>query len=78
MNGGAANFYEFIVDSKNRPGWTQYLAQKLNVMIVTIPGNFKYGGWAQWPGLLLRRSRSLTVLREVARAPQSLLPRTSG
>lgn len=45
VNGGAANFYEFFVDLKNRPGWAQYLAQKLNVMIVTIPGNFKYGGW---------------------------------
>jgi hypothetical protein len=47
MNGGAANFYEFFVDLRNRPGWTQYLAQKLNVMIVTIPGNFRYGGWEQ-------------------------------
>jgi hypothetical protein len=47
MNGGAANMYEFFLDPKNRPGWAQYLAQKLNVMIVTIPGNFKYGGWAQ-------------------------------
>ena len=47
MNGGAANFYEFFVDLKNRPGWAQFLAQKLNVMIVTIPGNFKYGGWEQ-------------------------------
>jgi len=47
MNGGAANFYEFYVDLKNRPGWGQYLAQKLNVMIVSIPGNFKYGGWEQ-------------------------------
>ncbi|HYC71095.1 MAG TPA: hypothetical protein VEB66_07815 [Opitutaceae bacterium] len=45
MNGGAANVYEFYVDLKNRPGWGQYLAQKLNVMIVSIPGNFKYGGW---------------------------------
>ena len=45
MNGGAANLYEFFVDLKNRPGWTQYLAQKLNVMIISIPGNFKYGGW---------------------------------
>jgi hypothetical protein len=45
INGGAANFYEFFVDLKNRPGWAQYLAQKLNVMIVTIPGNFRYGGW---------------------------------
>jgi len=47
MNGGAANVYEFFVDLKNRPGWAQFLAQKLNVMIVTIPGNFKYGGWEQ-------------------------------
>ena len=47
MNGGAANLYEFYVDLKNRPGWGQYLAQKLNVMIVTIPGNFKYGGWEE-------------------------------
>ena len=47
MNGGAANFYEFFVDLKNRPGWAQYLAQKMNVMIVTIPGNFKYGGWEE-------------------------------
>jgi hypothetical protein len=45
MNGGAANWYEFYVDLKNNPGWAQYLAQKINVMIVTIPGNFKYGGW---------------------------------
>ena len=45
INGGAANFYEFYVDLKNRPGWAQYLAQKINVLIVTIPGNFKYGGW---------------------------------
>jgi hypothetical protein len=47
INGGAANFYEFYVDLKNRPGWAQYLAQKMNVMIVTIPGNFKYGGWEE-------------------------------
>jgi hypothetical protein len=44
MNGGAANLYEFLVDLKNRPGWTQYLAQKLNVMIVTIPGNSNMAG----------------------------------
>src|ERR1700733_3164030 len=45
INGGAANWYEFYVDLKNRPGWAPFLAQKINVMIVTIPGNFKYGGW---------------------------------
>src|SRR2546428_2398831 len=44
INGGAANWYEFFVDLKNNPGWAQYLAQKINVMIVTIAGNFKYGG----------------------------------
>ncbi len=47
INGGAANWYEFFVDLKNNPGWAQYLAQKINVMIVTIPGNFKYGGWEE-------------------------------
>lgn len=45
INGGAANWYEFYVDLKNRPGWAPYLAQKINVLIVSIPGNFKYGGW---------------------------------
>lgn len=47
MNGGAANVYEFFVDLKSQPGWGQFLAQKLNVLIVSIPGNFKYGGWPQ-------------------------------
>lgn len=47
MNGGAANVYEFYVDLKSNPGWGQFLAQKLNVLIVSIPGNFKYGGWSQ-------------------------------
>ena len=66
INGGAANFYEFYVDLKNRPGWAQYLAQKLNVMIVTIPGNFKYGGWQEpidspkrQPAYLLDRELSM-------------------
>ena len=47
LNGGAANIYEFYIDLKNRPGWGQYLAQKLNVLIVSIPGNFRYGGWEE-------------------------------
>lgn len=66
INGGAANFYEFYVDLKNRPGWGQYLAQKLNVMIVSIPGNFKYGGWEEpiespqrQPAYLLDRDLSM-------------------
>ena len=28
---------ELYVDLKNRPGWGQFLAQKLNIMIVSIP-----------------------------------------
>jgi len=62
MNGGAANLYEFFVDLKNRPGWAQFLAQKLNVMVVTIPGNFKYGGWE-------------TPIESLDRQPQYLLDR---
>jgi hypothetical protein len=62
MNGGAANFYEFFVDLKNRPGWGQFLAQKMNVMIVTIPGNFKYGGWEE-------------PIQSLNRQPQYLLDR---
>ncbi|MCH8858410.1 MAG: hypothetical protein IID54_02380 [Proteobacteria bacterium] len=62
INGGAANFYEFFIGLKNEPGWAQYLAQKLNVMIVTIPGNFKYGGWEQ-------------PVEDVARQPAYLLDR---
>lgn len=64
MNGGAANFYEFYVDLKNRPGWTQFLAQKLNVMIVSIPGNFKYGGW-EMPISDVRRQPAYLLDREL-------------
>lgn len=47
INGGSANFYEFFLDPLNRPGLGQYLAQRANVLLVTIPGNFQYGGWTQ-------------------------------
>lgn len=60
INGGAANWYEFYVDLKNRPGWAPFLAQKINVMIVTIPGNFKYGGWPM-------------PIQDITRQPQYLL-----
>ncbi len=68
INGGAANVYEFYVDLKNRPGWGQYLAQKLNVLIVSIPGNFRYGGWddpiaTRKPAFLL--DRDLTADEEL-------------
>lgn len=49
INGGSANVYEFFVDPFNRAGLGQYLAQAVNVLLVTIPGNFKYGGWTLPP-----------------------------
>lgn len=49
LHGGSANFYEFFNMLDDRPGWGQYLAQRVNVMIVTMPGNFKYGGWEAQP-----------------------------
>jgi len=67
MNGGAANVYEFYVDLKNRPGWAQFLAQKLNVMIVSIPGNFKYGGW-EMPISDVRRQPAYLLDRELPMA----------
>ena len=47
INGGSANLYEFFITPLNDPGWGQFLAQRMNVLIVSIPGNFRYGGWTQ-------------------------------
>lgn len=62
VHGGSSNWYEFFVDPLNRPGIGQYLAQKIPVLLVTIPGNFRYGGWSssqdygkRLPGYLLDR-----------------------
>ena len=49
INGGSANLYEFYVDLFNNPGLGQYLAQKVPVLIITIPGNYKHGGWTDKP-----------------------------
>jgi hypothetical protein len=49
INGGSANFYEFFVDPYNKPGLGQYLAQRIPVLLVTIPGNYKPGGWTEPP-----------------------------
>ena len=49
INGGSVNFYDYLMAPINRPGWAQYLAQVMNVMIVTIPGNYRYGGWTEPP-----------------------------
>lgn len=49
INGGSANFYEFFVDPYNNPGLGQYLAQRIPVLLITIPGNYKPGGWTEPP-----------------------------
>lgn len=64
INGGAANWYEFFLDPLNRPGLAQYLAQKIPVLLVSIPGNYRHGGWTEdrfedrIPGYLLDRDVS--------------------
>jgi hypothetical protein len=68
INGGSANWYEFFLDPLNGPGLGQYLAQRMPVMLITIPGNYADGGWTEpifderAPGYLLGR----TVTREEA------------
>ena len=47
IHGGSANWYEFFVDPLNRPGLGQYLAQKIPIVLITIPGSYKPGGWTQ-------------------------------
>ncbi|MBI4480382.1 MAG: alpha/beta fold hydrolase [Acidobacteria bacterium] len=47
IHGGSANWYEFFVDQFNNPGISQYLAQKVPVLLLTIPGNYKHGGWTE-------------------------------
>lgn len=74
INGGAANWYEFFIDPKNRAGLGQYLAQKVPVLLVTIPGNYRHGGWSEMdfgnriPAYLLDRdvSQAEAKLRNAA------------
>jgi hypothetical protein len=47
INGGAANWYEFFLDPRNAPGLAQYLAQKVPILLISIPGNYRHGGWAE-------------------------------
>jgi hypothetical protein len=64
INGGAANWYEFFIGSKNEAGLGQYLAQRVPVLLATIPGNYRHGGWTgndfgeRIPGYLLDRDVS--------------------
>lgn len=45
IHGGSSNWYEFFLDPLNNPGLGQYLAQRIPVLIITIPGNYRHGGW---------------------------------
>ena len=64
VNGGSANWYEFFVDPLNGPGLGQYLAQRVPVLLITIPGNYRHGGWTETqfdkriPGYVLDRDVS--------------------
>lgn len=64
INGGSANWYEFFIDPLNAPGLGQYLAQRVPVLLITIPGNYRHGGWTDTrfgqriPGYLLDRDVS--------------------
>ena len=64
INGGSANWYEFFLDPRNEAGLGQYLAQRIPVILITIPGNYVDGGWteptfdARVPGYVLGRSIS--------------------
>jgi hypothetical protein len=64
INGGSANWYEFFLDPLNRPGLGQYLAQRVPVLLISIPGNYRHGGWTEKeyekriPGYLLDRDVS--------------------
>ena len=64
INGGSANWYEFFLDPRNEAGLGQYLAQRVPVVLITIPGNYIDGGWTdpkfdeRVPGYVLGRSIS--------------------
>jgi hypothetical protein len=45
FHGGGQNWYNFFIDPQNGPGLGQYLAQKIPVLLVTIPGNYRHGGF---------------------------------
>ncbi|MBI1874176.1 MAG: hypothetical protein HYS05_09855 [Acidobacteria bacterium] len=69
INGGSANWYEFFLDPLNRAGLGQFLAQRLPVILITIPGNHTNGGWTEHtyehrvPGYVLDRKCSADETR---------------
>lgn len=92
VNGGSANWYEFFLDPLNRPGLGQFLAQRVPVTLITIPGNYRHGGWTEKayekriPGYLLDRDvspeearlrHSIYTFRVVADGVKRLLETTT-
>ena len=49
IHGGSGNWYQFFVEPRNGPGFGQHLAQKIPVLLVTIPGNYRPGGFERPP-----------------------------
>lgn len=64
IHGGSANWYEFFVDPLNGPGLAQYLAQRIPVILITIPGNYARGGWTT--AAYDERSPAYVLGREIA------------
>ncbi len=64
IHGGNWNWHYWFLDPLNNAGVGQYLAQKIPVLLVTIPGRYRHGGWTEpeyvkrIPGYLLDRDVS--------------------
>ena len=64
IHGGNWNWHYWFLDPLNNAGVGQYLAQKIPVLLVTIPGRYRHGGWTEQeygkriPGYLLDRDVS--------------------
>ena len=64
IHGGNWNWHYWFLDPLNNAGVGQYLAQKIPVLLVTIPGRYRYDGWTEQeyvkriPGYLLDRDVS--------------------
>ncbi|MGY9105080.1 MAG: alpha/beta fold hydrolase [Alphaproteobacteria bacterium] len=64
IHGGNWNWHYWFLDPLNNAGVGQYLAQKIPVLLITIPGRYRHGGWTEQnyvtrtPGYLLDRDVS--------------------
>jgi hypothetical protein len=63
IHGGSANWYEFFLDPLNRAGLGQYVAQRASVLLITIPGNYRTGGWIE--PVFDRRAPGYVLDREI-------------